>query len=238
MKMTRYLAKSNMEDVALNIYHQVLEQLQTGRVWTNDHDFVDNYDGLIWAVQLAKSAERQLFAKAILQCLSSEDLAVRAGAAVALGEVRQELGAEKITETVQRHLHLFRQVKPPAPLQYFDLEWLVVSEYISIVSATDYKTLNYFRELACTPEAPSRTLVLSTLAKFDPAWILSHANIVPHNDFSVLGALQPVQRRQLIQAKQPYPPEQPSPFGLDHWKGFGVEEAKALRALMWPERSI
>ncbi|MEI7823166.1 MAG: hypothetical protein WCK55_19825 [Verrucomicrobiota bacterium] len=214
----------------LQIPALVLRQLQTGSVWT-DRDFMKNHEGLRVAVAAAGSA-RGVYAAAILGCLASEDLLVRTGAVAVLDAVARDLGAERITTVLQAFPERFRGVKPAVPIAFADLEWAAVAAYQDTVGPNDTKTLAYFREVA---ESQSwRMFVLPALARFDGDWVVAHARLVAHDNFAVLWALSPANRRKLIAALSPYPPEKPDPFGLNPWEDFPAEETRALRALMWP----
>ena len=103
-----------------DIAAKVREQLETGAVW-QDRDSVDNYDGVVRAIQTSPQ-DRGEFAEAVAACLVSENVLVRSGAAATLPEVARTIGAERLRRIVEENLALFRGVRSVVRTGEPDLE--------------------------------------------------------------------------------------------------------------------
>lgn len=210
----------------------VRSQLRDGNVWYS-RDFTDHHDGVRQAIRESR-VSRGDFASAILDCMVSPELRVRTGAVAVLDEVAGELGPERITAVLRSAPGLFVGVQPVVPIAFPDLEWAAVASYQRLVTTGDRQSLDYFREIAL--QRSWNAWVFTALARLDGEWVVTHAHHVPYDHIAVLFHLTPEQRRRLISAKQPYPPEKPLVFGVDPWQQFSSAEAWALRSLMYPHK--
>ncbi len=212
---------------------QIRDQLKNGSVWY-DRDCVDPHDGLLTAMQAA-GADRPAFSAALFPLLSDDDLRLRTGAVALLREILPDIGADAAAAVLRDKEPLFRGVAPAWRIERDDLE-----QAAALAIGPGTKRGNAVASLWLATLALHRPwgwLVLTDLARVDPDWVLARArSLVKHEHLGVLLALPADRRLDLINALQPYPPETPTQLTRSFWSRFPPEEARLLRAHMWPTR--
>jgi hypothetical protein len=208
----------------MNIGQKVRHQLQHGSVW-QDRDSVDNYDGVVRALQDG-SEDRAKLIEGLAACLTDADVLVRTGAVAALPEVAVEVGSMRLCNLLQQHLDLFRGVPPSIRLSIADLEEGVAQCIAKAAYPTDAMAIAYLR---IAVRRPWGNCLLFRLAAIDAEWLLEHAAaLVPKNYFGVLIPLSPADRRRLIAAVRPFEGKPTEYF----WKQFPDAEAAELKQLL------
>ena len=220
---------------AKDIAKQILEQLQTGNIWHNDHDYTENYEGLQHALRNS-GCDRPPFTAAIYDCLTNPSPLVRSGAIALVSEVAIEIGVDRLADLARNSPNSFCDADKPGQTSE-DLEQKFVMALLSFIQPQHQIAIAYIKEIAT--ERAWGAYVLGCLARVDPKWILAHPQFVPHDNMAVLFALNQDQRKQLVKALAPYPPEPTEPawavqIRQSAWKKFSEEDAKELRLLMWP----
>ncbi len=210
---------------------EIRKQLLDGEPWGDKND-IWPFEGLERQLQTSNPSKRAESVAACQSLITDSDLQVRTGIVAILSEIAQDVGAEWIYSQLTNHPQLFVQAAPSgAKLRRPTLEKEILVAMAQVVKVTEANIIARLREEAQIPSWGSS--ILHTLAKVDSDWLVAHASeVVPHEVVSVLLPLNSEQRRQLIAALAPWPPEVLANISSAFWKQFPPEEAKQLYQLM------
>lgn len=210
---------------------EIRKQLLDGEPWGEKND-IWPFEGLERQLKTANPSKRAELVAACQALITDTDLQVRTGIVAILSTIAQDVGAEWIYSQLINHPELFVQVAPSgAKLRRPTLEKEILVAMARVVKANEVNIIARLREEAQILNWGSS--ILHTLAKVDSDWLVAHAaEVVPHEVVSVLLPLSTEQRRQLIAALAPWPPEVLANISSAFWKQFPPEEAKTLYKLM------
>ena len=206
---------------------QIERHLEGQLVWQG-RDHVHRHDGLSQAIRCSTPTEREEYAEALCQLLESTDIRHRTGAVAVLTDVMPPLRSDQVLACLGKI-----SAQPPAwNIGYPSLAQATAIALAAKATPDDEKTIEWLKNLAL--QGHYADFLWVHLARLDPAWLLQQAHHVGHQVLGVARQSPPAHRTAYIAAKAPWPPEVPTVLTRSFWKTLPENEAKRLRALMYP----
>ncbi len=205
----------------------IRKQILEGTVW-NHPSYEESIEGLAQALQGPDRAE---LVEAAAKLLKDPDIRVRSGIVRVVYHLASDLGAEWLTTSLEQNPELYVGVEPvDTRLNQPDLAKAMIIAISEFIQPGDKRSLALLRKTAQDPFWG--IWVLPALARIDGEWLSENAEIVPHRMISVLSALNPEQREQMVRTLVPWPQATVAQIPADFWQQFPPQEAKILNQLM------